>query len=87
MWRDRRVIVAGGTAGFGLVLARHLAALGARPLVVGRSGEGVRRALEACERGPGGDRVRGLAADLARPGESRASRSWSTSNRHRSSRS
>ena len=26
MWRDRRVIVAGGTAGFGLVLARHLPA-------------------------------------------------------------
>jgi NAD(P)-dependent dehydrogenase (short-subunit alcohol dehydrogenase family) len=69
MWLDRRVMVAGGTAGFGLVLARHLAAAGARPLVVGRSGEGVRRALEACERGPGGDRVRGLAADLAAPGE------------------
>lgn len=69
MWRDRRVIVAGGTAGFGLVLARHLAAGGARPLVVGRSAEGVRRALEACERGPGGDRVRGTAADLCRPGE------------------
>lgn len=69
MWRDRRVIVAGGTAGFGLVLARHLAAAGARPLVVGRSGEGVRRALEACARGPGGDRVRGSAADLCRSGE------------------
>lgn len=69
MWRDRRVIVAGGTAGFGLVLARHLAAAGARPLVVGRSSDGVRRALEVCERGAGGDRVRGTAADLRRPGE------------------
>jgi len=69
MWHDRRVIVAGGTAGFGFVLARHLAAAGARPLIVGRSGEGVRRALETCERGPGGDRVRGLPADLGRPGE------------------
>ncbi|MFM9058314.1 MAG: SDR family NAD(P)-dependent oxidoreductase [Planctomycetaceae bacterium] len=69
MWRDRRVIVAGGTAGFGLVLARHLAAAGARPLLVGRSGDGVRRALEACERTPGGDRVRGITADLATPGE------------------
>lgn len=69
MWRDRRVIVAGGTAGFGLVLARHLAASGAKPLVVGRSGEGVRRALEACERGLGGDRIRGITADLGRPGE------------------
>jgi NAD(P)-dependent dehydrogenase (short-subunit alcohol dehydrogenase family) len=69
MWRDRRVIVAGGTAGFGLVLARHLAMAGARPLVVGRSGDGVRRALEACAPAPGGDRVRGLTADLAAPGE------------------
>ena len=41
-WHNRRVIVAGGTAGFGLVLARHLAAAGAGVLVVGRSGEGVR---------------------------------------------
>lgn len=69
MWRDRRVIVAGGTAGFGHVLARHLAAAGARPLVVGRSEAGVGRALEACARGPGGDRVLGVAADLRRPGE------------------
>jgi NAD(P)-dependent dehydrogenase (short-subunit alcohol dehydrogenase family) len=67
MWRDRRVIVAGGTAGFGLVLARHLALAGARVLVVGRSSEGVRRALEHCER-RGAD-VRGVAADLGRAGE------------------
>ena len=45
MWHGRRVIVAGGTAGFGLVLARHLARAGARVLLVGRSNEGVRRAL------------------------------------------
>ena len=44
MWQGRRVIVAGGTAGFGLVLGRHLARAGARVLLVGRSGEGVRRA-------------------------------------------
>ena len=67
MWRDRRVIVTGGTAGFGFVLARHLAAAGARVLVVGRSSEGVRMALAALEAaGPG---VRGLAADLTGAGE------------------
>lgn len=67
MWRERRVIVAGGTAGFGLVLARHLALAGARVLIVGRSNEGVRRAIEACDR-RGAD-VRGVAADLGRAGE------------------
>lgn len=66
-WRGRRVIVAGGTSGFGLVLARHLAARGAHLLVVGRSGESVRRALESIPEGTG--RSLGLAADLARPGE------------------
>jgi NAD(P)-dependent dehydrogenase (short-subunit alcohol dehydrogenase family) len=64
------VIVAGGTAGFGLVLARHLAAAGARVLVVGRSSAGVRAALEACERtGVPADHLRGVAADLAVAGE------------------
>lgn len=58
------MIVTGGTAGFGFVLARHLAAAGARVLVVGRSGDGVRRALEAV-----GPDVHGVVADLARPGE------------------
>ena len=69
-WHDRRVIVAGGTAGFGLVLARHLAAAGARVLVVGRSSEGVRRALEVLDRaGIPTDRIHGLAAELGRAGE------------------
>ena len=67
MWRDRRVIVTGGTAGFGFVLARHLAAAGARVLVVGRSGEGVRMALAALE--ATGPAVRGVAADLTQAGE------------------
>jgi short-subunit dehydrogenase len=66
MWTDRRVIVAGGTAGFGLVLGRHLARAGARVLLVGRSSEGVRRALEA---GETDGWIRGLAADLEQPGE------------------
>lgn len=65
-WQDRRVIVAGGTAGFGLVLARHLAAAGCRVLIVGRSSEGVRQALAACDPA---SRMRGITADLAQPGE------------------
>ena len=85
MWHDRRVIVAGGTAGFGLALARHLDAAGARVLIVGRSSEGVRQALAACDRKgdaalfspcpsrkelrPLFSRVRGIPADLSRPGE------------------
>lgn len=70
MWHGRRVIVAGGTAGFGLVLGRHLARGGSHVLLVGRSGEGVRRALEVCERdGPVPHAVRGLTADLEQPGE------------------
>ena len=85
MWHDRRVIVAGGTAGFGLALARHLDAAGARVLIVGRSSEGVRQALAACDRKgdaalfspcpsrkelrPLFSRMRGITADLSRPGE------------------
>ncbi len=70
MWHGRRVIVAGGTAGFGLVLGRHLARHGARVLIVGRSGDGVRKALEICERdGPVPHPVRAIPADLAQPGE------------------
>ena len=69
MWHDRRVIVTGGTAGFGLVLARHLAAAGAKVLIVGRSGEGVRMALAALE--AVAPAARGVTADLARPGEGR----------------
>lgn len=77
MWHDRRVIVAGGTAGFGLALAKHLDAAGARVLIVGRSSEGVRQGLAACEVGdahsangpPRDSRVRGITADLARSGE------------------
>lgn len=66
IWQGRRVIVAGGTAGFGLVLGRHLARAGARVMLVGRSGEGVRRALALAE---SDGEVHGLTADLARAGE------------------
>ena len=64
MWKKRRVIVAGGTAGFGLVLAGHVARAGASVLVVGRSPEGVRRAIETIEAsGVDPEQVHGLAAD------------------------
>ena len=66
IWQARRVIVAGGTVGFGLVLGRHLARAGARVLLVGRSGDGVRRALAVAD---SAGEVHGLTADLARPGE------------------
>jgi len=70
MWQGRRVIVAGGTAGFGLVLGRHLARAGAACLLVGRSSAGVRAALERCEQDEAlAAGVHGLAADLERPGE------------------
>ena len=70
MWRDRRVIVTGGTAGFGLVLARRLARDGARVLIVGRSSDGVRRALETCDRaGEATSDLHAITADLGRAGE------------------
>jgi NAD(P)-dependent dehydrogenase (short-subunit alcohol dehydrogenase family) len=69
-WENRRVIVAGGTAGFGLVLARHLLRAGAAVLVVGRSSDGVRQAFETCERsGESIASLHGVAADLGRAGE------------------
>ncbi len=73
-WPGRRVLVAGGTHGFGLVLARQLAGSGARLLLVGRSSARVRTAMAACESaaaatGYPADTIHGLAADLARPGE------------------
>jgi len=73
-WLGRRVLVAGGTHGFGLVLARQLAGRGARLLLVGRSSAGVRAAIAACESaaaatGQPGEGLHGLAADLAQPGE------------------
>jgi short-subunit dehydrogenase len=70
LWKDRRVIVAGGTAGFGLVLARHLVRAGARVMIVGRSAAGVRRAIEICEQaGEPAAALQGIAADLGRAGE------------------
>ena len=76
MWQHRRVIVAGGTAGFGLVLAHHLAAAGARVLIVGRSAERVQAAVATLlDKAQSSDapraHVAGMAADLEQPGEGR----------------
>jgi len=73
-WPGRRVLVAGGTHGFGLVLARQLAARGVRLLLVGRSSASAREAIACCEAaaaaaGQPVDGIHGLSADLARPGE------------------
>jgi meso-butanediol dehydrogenase/(S,S)-butanediol dehydrogenase/diacetyl reductase len=69
-WKGRRVIVAGGTAGFGLVLARQVARAGADVLMVGRSAEGVRQALAACGKtDEAAAAMHGITADLGRPGE------------------
>jgi len=77
MWQHRRVIVAGGTAGFGLVLAHHLAAAGARVLIVGRSAERVQAAVATllgsaqASDAPSVHAAAGMAADLEQPGEGR----------------
>ena len=66
----RRIIVAGGTAGFGLVLARHLVAAGSRVLVVGRSSQGVRTGLACFPEAPtASQQVHGIAAELGKAGE------------------
>ena len=77
MWQHRRVIVAGGTAGFGLVLAEHLAAAGARVLIVGRSADRVQAAVAMLlntthsSDAPPVHAAAGVAADLEQPGEGR----------------
>ena len=68
-WPGRRVLVAGGTHGFGLVLARLLVARGAHVMLVGRSSASVRQAIASCEQTECKGTVRGLAADLSRAGE------------------
>ena len=41
-WLQQRVLIAGGTSGFGLVLAKLLSRLGASVMVIGRSAERLR---------------------------------------------
>ncbi|RLS32736.1 MAG: SDR family NAD(P)-dependent oxidoreductase [Planctomycetota bacterium] len=65
MWKDRSVLIAGGTGGFGLVLSQVLAARGCVLTIVGRSPE---RLLAACEKIRSlhpGSQVVGLSGDLS----------------------
>lgn len=61
VWRDRRVVVTGGTSGLGLALAKQLAARGASVGVVARGRERV-VAIEAESAG----RIVGVVGDVAR---------------------
>jgi short-subunit dehydrogenase len=68
------VLIAGGTHGFGLVLAKILSRSGASVMVLGRSAEGVRSALVQCEAeshaaGYSKNQVQGITADLSHDGE------------------
>ena len=67
-WRQQRVLIAGGTSGFGLVLAKLLSRLGASVMVIGRSAERVRNAMVQCDAeadnaGHSKNRVQGITAD------------------------
>jgi len=73
-WEQHRVLIAGGTHGFGLVLAKILSRSGASVMVLGRSAEGVREALVQCEAeahaaGYSKNQVQGITADLSHDGE------------------
>lgn len=73
-WKQHRVLIAGGTNGFGLVLAKMLSRSGASVMVIGRSAEGVRNALVQCEAaahaaGYSKNQVQGITADLSKDGE------------------
>ncbi len=73
-WEQHRVLIAGGTNGFGLILAKLLSRYGASVMVLGRSAEGVRDALIECEAaaheaGYSKNQVQGITADLSRDGE------------------
>ena len=62
-YEDKKVVITGGTSGFGLVTAQTLVDEGARVLVTGRT----RKSLDAAERklGPAAVAVRSDAASLA----------------------
>ena len=48
-WQRQRCLIAGGTNGFGLVLAKTLSRYGATVMLLGRSADGVRNAIALCE--------------------------------------
>jgi NAD(P)-dependent dehydrogenase (short-subunit alcohol dehydrogenase family) len=60
----KAAIVTGSTAGIGLAIARGLARAGAAVVISGRRQAGVDAALEKLRGEPGGELVRGVAADL-----------------------
>ena len=68
------MLIAGGTNGFGLVLAKLLSRFGASVMIVGRSAQGLRDALADCEvaaqaGGYSNNQVQGITADLSKDGE------------------
>lgn len=68
------MLIAGGTNGFGLVLAKLLSRFGASVMIVGRSAQGLRDALADCEiaaqaGGYSNNHVQGITADLSKDGE------------------
>lgn len=73
-WHRQRCLIAGGTNGFGLILAKTLSRYGATVMLVGRSADGVRNAIELCETEArvatnSNQQIHGLTADLNQPGE------------------
>ncbi|MBT3210412.1 MAG: SDR family NAD(P)-dependent oxidoreductase [Planctomycetaceae bacterium] len=73
-WYQQRCLIAGGTNGFGLILAKTLCRYGATVMLIGRSADGVRNAIALCETeartaNNSTQQVHGLTADLNQPGE------------------
>jgi NAD(P)-dependent dehydrogenase (short-subunit alcohol dehydrogenase family) len=67
MWRDKVVLVTGGSSGLGQVIAETFAAAGAKVAVAGLEPDAVRAAAEAM--GAAGHDALGVAADITRQDE------------------
>ena len=63
-WKDRWVCVGGGTAGFGLVLARQFARRGANVAIIGRDGLRAEAAAEELRKNTSGEII-AFSVDLA----------------------
>ena len=66
-WRDKTALITGGSAGLGLVLARRLAAEGARLALCGRNAARLEQAADGL-RGLGGE-VQTIVADVSQEGQ------------------